>query len=113
MNPTCCRDLDMLELHATRLGASTDTVIAVYDRRNVFDLPSVINAAYKNRVFMSGGKNVTISPVTVADEKTKYFFMYRYFIGGGFTTAIVESKKLELQNVYGMKDFFFNQSLLL
>ena len=56
---------------------------------------------------MSGGKNVTISPVTFADEKTKYFFVYQYFTGVGDTKATVESKKLELQNVYGMKILFF------
>ena len=110
MNPTCCADVNKFELHATRLGASTDTIIAAYDRRNIFTLPLAVDAAYKDRVFMSGDKNVTISPVTVADEKTKYFFVYQYFTGPK-TTATVESTKLELQNVYGMKDFFFNQSL--
>lgn len=106
MNPACCANVNKFELHATRLGALSDTIIAVYGRRNTFELPSVVDAAYKDRVFMSGGKNVTISPVTVADEKTKYFFFYQYFDGvTSSSLATVESKHLELQNVYGMNVF--------
>ena len=98
MNPVCCADLDRLELFGMRLGEPYATLIASYNRRNVFSKPTVPNVAYRDRVVMSGGSNVTISQVTVADEKAKFHFSYTYFTKAG--TAIVESRKLELEHVF-------------
>ena len=98
MNPACCVDLDRLELFGMRLGEPYATLIASYNRRNVFSKPTVPNVAYRDRVLMSGGSNVTISQVSVADEKAKFHFSYTYFTKAG--AAVVESRKLELQHVF-------------
>ena len=97
MNPACCMDVDKLELHAMRRSESYIAAIASYNRRNVFTKPLAPKVAYQGRVLMSGGSNVTISQVTAADEKTKFYFVYAYFTKIG--RAIVESRKLELEHV--------------
>ena len=97
IDPPCCVDLDKLELYARRVGQPYASLIASYNRRNVFTVPTIPHAAYRDRVFPSGGSNVTISQVTVADEKSKFHFIHTYFIKAG--EAIVESRKVELEHV--------------
>ena len=97
MNPACCYDLDKLELHAKRRSESSIAAIASYNRRNVFTTPLATKVAYRGRVFMSGGTNVTISQITAADEKAIYRFVYTYFTKVG--TERVDSREVQLEQV--------------
>ena len=58
---------------------------------------------YRGRVKLASAHVVTIDPVRFADEKTKYYFVYEYYTG---KTLKKFSKKMELQNVFGMYNVY-------
>ena len=99
MNPACCADMESLELFAIRLRAQYPSMIAYYNRLNKFTNPSIVDQVYRYRVSMSGGSNVTISQVSVIDEKSKYFFKYKYYRGVEIRAIAVDSREVELEQV--------------
>ena len=104
MNPACCADIRSLYLMCVYYDGSTFN-LADYDYRFKRFFPvSVIPQAYQGRLYISAN-DITISPVRFADEKTKYYFLYKFYLGASIRS--VRSRQLELQNVYGVYFSFF------
>ena len=98
MNPAYGANIRSLELVYVASDGST-SFLADYDCRFKRFFPHwAIPPAYHGRLYISRN-NITVSPVRFADEKTKYYFHYAFYLGASISS--VESRQLELRNVYG------------
>ena len=80
-------------------------IIAEYNKfTKTFEIFTQLDSFHVGRINILGANTVAISPIRFADEKTKYYFSFRYFSGKMET---VDDGKVELENVYGMKSSLF------
>lgn len=94
--PFSSRSFDFLNLHYIgpngRLGFIAD--YSRFSQKLRLRNPRI----YAGRIRLSGSQAVTISPIKIPDEKTKYYFEYVHNSG---SSVSVLSETIQLQHVYG------------
>ena len=100
-DPPCCTGFESLAfLYILDTPNAVERELAAYTRfEKKFDLKDQLPLRFRGRVNISSAHTITISPVTFADEKAKFYFKYKYFSGSGI---IVRSDRMGLQDVFGM-----------
>ena len=95
-------NFDRLQVRSARPGKAPLAIAKYLKNGTRLAVESSMPSYYVGRVNILNNISLAISPVTFADEKTKYDATYRYR-SDGYTT--VQSAKFQLQNVYAFPIF--------
>ena len=99
-------DFERVDVHLVRPGGPVATIAEHRRRDSKFSLKTAtMPNEYKERLNVSSALTVTLSPVTFDDEKTTCYLSLLYYNTTLSSYKTVESKRIELENVYGMKFF--------